>query len=203
MRHARILCIEDDPSIADLLVEVLSEEGYEIVLAASGPEGLARLGERPDLAICDIDLPGFDGLDVLRRARVSPAEGDPVPFVFLTAFAERDNQIEARRLGCDDFVGKPIDFELLLAVIGNVLQRSSVQPGPTGAAAVPAVRLTEREREIIAWVSRGKSSADVAQIVGIAERTVNFHVEKVMRKLDVATRMQATIACIRLGLLEP
>ena len=207
MKTARILCIEDDQTIADLLVEVLSEESFEVVVAASGPEGLARLSERPDAVVCDIDLPGFDGLEILRRARKEAAAsgtaiGGTIPFIFLTAFGQRENQIEARRLGCDDFITKPIDFELLIAVLQNVLQRAPAQ-AQDAASATASTRLTDREREIITWVSKGKSSADVAQIVGIAERTVNFHIEKVMRKLDVTTRMQAAIACVRQGLLGP
>ena len=200
MTRARVLCVEDDPAIADLLVEVLSDEGFAVTVAATGPDGFARLAEEtPDAVVCDIDLPGYDGLELLRRARASA--GPPVPFVFLTAFGRRENQIEARRLGCDDFVTKPVDFELLLAVLANVLQRAAAQDAPPPAAPAPA-GLTAREREILSWVARGKSSADIAQIVGIAERTVNFHVERVMRKLEVSSRMQAAIACVRHGLLE-
>ncbi|GJE59365.1 response regulator transcription factor [Methylobacterium trifolii] len=190
----RILCVEDDEAIAELVHEVLTEAGFAVDLAASGPEGLAKAGDRPDAVICDIDLPGLGGLDLLRSVREAGAQ---VPFIVLTAFGERGNQIEARRLGCDDFVTKPVDFELLLAVLHNVLQRSPHAARPEAAG----VRLTEREREIVTWVARGKSSADIAAIVGISERTVNFHVDRVMRKLAVSTRMQAAIACIRLGLI--
>ncbi|MGU3540501.1 response regulator transcription factor [Methylobacterium sp. A54F] len=217
MSRPRILCVEDDRPIAELIEEVLAEAGFCVTVAGSGPEGLARLAGDWALVICDIDLPGFGGLDLLRRARAGAVPGPLPPFVFLTAFGQRANQIEARRLGCDDFVTKPVDFELLVAVLRNVIQRA---PGPAGrngavqaiepAAGDPApagpatgnVRLTAREREIVTWVSRGKSSADVAQIVGISERTVNFHIENVMRKLGVATRMQAAITCLTQGLIE-
>ncbi len=203
MSEAQILCIEDDPNIAELLVEVLSDEGFRVLIAASGPEGLARLGDRPDAVICDIDLPGFDGFETLRRARAAPSEAASIPFIFLTAFGHRENQIEARRMGSDDFITKPIDFELLIAVLQNVLQRGPTHGTGANLNLGGSLRLTEREREIVTWVSRGKSSADIAQILGIAERTVNFHIEKVMRKLNVATRTQAAIACVRRGLLGP
>ena len=200
MTGPRILCIEDDPAIADLLAEVLSE-AFAVTVVRGGPEGLAGLATRPDAVVCDIDLPGFDGLELLRRARATC--GIAIPFVFLTAFGQREHQIEARRLGCDDFITKPVDFELLLAVLENVLQRASTPARETDAGPLASRRLTEREREILTWVSKGKSSADIAQIVGVAERTVNFHVEKVMRKLDVTTRMQAAILCVQRGLLQP
>lgn len=190
----RILCVEDDAAIAELVQEELTDAGYQVDLARTGPKGQARLGDGHDAIICDLDLPGLSGLDLLRALRAS---GLQTPFVVLTAFSGRENQIEARRLGCDDFVPKPIDFELLLAVLENVLQRSSA---PVQGEA-PGPELTEREREIFTWIARGKSSAEAAGILGISERTVNFHVDRVMRKLGVATRMQATVACVRLGLI--
>lgn len=200
MSRPRILCVEDDPEIADLLAEVLAEEGFAVALAASGPDGLAGLEARPDAVICDIDLPGYSGLDLLRRGR--EAAGGPPPFIFLTAFGGRANQIEARRLGCDDFVTKPVDFELLVAVLRNVLQRAPAR-APERPDPGPAVLLTPREREILTWVSRGKSSAEIAQIVGVSERTANFHIGRVMRKLDVTSRTQAAVLCQSLRLLDP
>ncbi len=190
----RILCIEDDPDIAELTNEVLAEAGFRVDLAITGMQGLARLGEAHDAILCDIDLPGLSGLELLRALRKT---GSRTPFVLLTAFAGRENQIEARQLGCDDFVAKPIDFELLLAVLHNVLQRTAPAVGDTERPT-----LTEREREVLARVVEGKSSVAIAALLGISERTVNFHVDRVMRKLNVATRTQAAITCVRLGLMS-
>lgn len=195
MSPTRILCVEDDREIADLIAEVLAEEGFAVERAATGPEGLARLRARPDAVICDIDLPGFSGLDLLRRAGEA---GAPPPFIFLTAFGGRRNQIEARRLGCADFVTKPIDFELLVAVLRNVLQRAPVRR----TVQEPAVQMTEREREILTLVSRGKSSVEIAQILAISERTTNFHIGNVMKKLNVTSRVQAAVIALSMGLLE-
>lgn len=199
MSRTRILCVEDDREIADLVAEVLIEEGFAVERAASGPEGLARLRTSPDAVICDIDLPGFGGLDLLRRAGEA---GAVPPFVFLTAFGGRRNQIEARRLGCADFVTKPIDFELLVAVLRNVLQRAPVRRAVRRAVREPAVQMTEREREILTLVSRGKSSIEIAQILAISERTTNFHIGNVMRKLNVTSRVQAAVIALSMGLLE-
>jgi DNA-binding NarL/FixJ family response regulator len=200
--EAQILCIEDNPNIAELLVEVLSDEGFRVLIATSGPEGVARLSGRPDAVICDIDLPGFDGFETLRRARAAPSAAASIPFIFLTAFGHRENQIEARRMGSDDFITKPL-ISFLIAVLLNVLQRAPTHATEANLNLGGFPRLTEREREIVTWVSRRKSSADIARILGIAERTVNFRIEKVMRKLNVATRTQAAIACVRRGLLGP
>lgn len=195
MNPTWILCVEDDAEIASLVSEVLIEEGFTVECAPDGPSGLARLSGCPAAVICDIDLPGFDGLELLRRAREA-GSGLP-PFIFLTAYGGRRNQIEARRLGCADFVTKPIDFELLVVVLRNVLQRVQA-PGPSIAS---TIKMTEREREIIALVAQGKSSIDIAQILHISERTTNFHINNVMKKFNVASRVQAAVMALSLGLL--
>lgn len=120
-----------------------------------------------------------------------------VPFIFLTAFSQRTHQLQARQLGCDDYVTKPIDFELLIAIIRHRL--AAAEKGTEKSE----FRLTEREIEVLTWVARGKSSADIATILEISERTVNFHLDNAMRKAGVATRVQAAVKCALLGLIEP
>lgn len=203
MSRSRILCVEDDPEISGLLSEVLTEEGFAVEVAASGPEGWASLDagdERIDAVICDIDLPGYSGLDLLRRGR--DAGTALPPFIFLTAFSGRANQIEARQLGCDDFVSKPIDFELLVTVLRNVMQRTLSRAGDRAKTDGVTLQLTPREREVMSFVSRGKSSAEIARLAGISERTVNYHIERVMRKVSSSTRTQAAVYCASAGLLE-
>jgi len=196
--QSRILCIEDDPGTAELIVEVLEGEGFRITVAADGLAGLTALGDRPDLILCDIDLPDVSGFEILERIRAGNLLPPGVPFIFLTAFSQRVHQIHGRRLGADDYVTKPIDFELLIAIIRNRL----------GSAAEKSVgrtdfKVTERELETLTWAARGKSSADVAVILGISERTVNFHLDNAMRKVGVATRVQAAVKCAMLGIIRP
>jgi DNA-binding NarL/FixJ family response regulator len=106
------------------------------------------------------------------------------------------SHLRARRLGCDDFISKPLDFELLIEILrSRFTSKSRVVP--------PLCMLTDREREIMSWVSRGKSSHDISAILGLSARTVNFHVNNVLQKLGVATRLQAALRCSLLGLIEP
>jgi DNA-binding NarL/FixJ family response regulator len=191
----RILCIEDDPETVELLVEVLGDEGFDPVVARDGREGVAKFGERPNLILCDVDMPHVSGFGVLRQLRESVGPLRHIPFLFITAYGSRDSHLQARRLGCDDFLTKPLDFELLLEIV-----RSRLAQNPL--AATPQFNLTDREIEALTWAARGKSSTDIAVLMKVSERTVNFHINNVIHKLGVATRVQAAIRCALLGLIN-
>ena len=198
MRKPHILCIEDDPGTAELIVEVLEEEGFTVAVAHNGLDGLAALGKRPDLVLCDIDMPDLSGFEVLEHIRQRKLLAPAVPFIFVTAFSQRSYHIQAQQLGCDNFVTKPLDFELLIAIVCNRLAKTASQASDSAQ-----FRLTDREAESLGWVARGKSSADIAVILGVSERTVNFHIDNVIRKAGVATRVQAAVKCALLGLIKP
>src|SRR5262245_55894848 len=194
----RILCIEDDPGAAELIQEVLTDEGFEVTVAPTGLSGLSPLEASPHLILSDIALPDLSGFEVLQRIRSGELPPVNAPFIFVTAFSHRAHQMNARQLGCDDYVTKPIDFELLVAIIRHRLAQAEVRRPDA-----PNFRLTERELEAVTWVSRGKSSADIAVILGISERTVNFHMDNVMKKMGVCSRIQAAVKCAMLGLIKP
>jgi len=191
----KILCIEDDPATSELLAEVLEEEGFEPLLACDGVEGVGKISEGPSLILCDVEMPHMSGFDVLRHLRKSNGQLRNIPFLFITAYGSRESHLLARRLGCDDFLTKPLDFELLVEI---VKRRLAHDPAP---APVP-FELTGREAEALTWVARGKSSADIAVLMHVSERTVNFHINNVIRKVGVATRVQAAIRCALLGLID-
>lgn len=194
-RRPKILCIEDDAATAELLVEVLQDEGFDPIVASDGVEGVARFTERPDIILCDVDMPHLSGFGVLSELRKSAGQLRNVPFLFITAYGSRESHLQARRLGCDDFLTKPLDFELLVEIVRS---RLAQHPGQ----ATPEFALTDREVETMTWVAKGKSSTDIAVLMRVSERTVNFHVSNVIRKLGVATRVQAAIRCALLGLIE-
>ena len=198
MTKPHILCIEDDADTCELLVEVLTGDGFSVSAVQSGLAGLSALDGKPDLVLCDIDLPDVSGFEVLERIRSGSLLSLGVPFIFLTAFSQRTHQIHARQLGCDDYVTKPIDFELLTAIIRHRLSAVAERKADN-----TGLKLTDREVEALTWVSRGKSSADIAVILGISERTVNFHMDNAMRKAGVSTRVQAAVKCAMLGLINP
>jgi DNA-binding NarL/FixJ family response regulator len=121
-----------------------------------------------------------------------------MPFIFLTALGDRDNQLKGRRLGADDYVVKPIDFEILDTIIRARLAK--VARTETWSREID---LSDREVECLTWAARGKSSAEIAQIIGTSKRNVDFHIETACRKLNVATRVQAAVKAVSGRLIEP
>jgi len=195
----KLLCIEDDRETADLIAEEFRERGFEVSLAHDGQAGLAAILKlRPDLVLCDVSMPSVDGFEVLDQLTALAPRFARMPFIFLTALGDRDSQLKGRRLGADDYVVKPIDFEILASIIDTRLAR--VLRAEIWSREVD---LSERELECLTWSARGKSSSEIAQIVATSKRNIDFHIENACRKLDVATRIQAAVKALSGGLIDP
>jgi len=195
----KILIIEDDNETAALITEELRERGFIVNHAKNGKEGFATiLKNTPDLVLCDINMPGMSGFEVLERLiELAPRFGN-MPFIFLTAQTDRENELKGRKLGADDYVTKPVDFEVLGTIITARLTRvarDNIWP--------QRVDLNEREIETLTWAARGKTSAEIAQIMGLSKRTVDFHIDNARTKLGVTTRIQAVVKAAAGKLIEP
>jgi DNA-binding response OmpR family regulator len=120
---AKIVFIEDEAQIRQDIAETLELAGHQVIQAANGVQGLAAiLSEQPDLTISDISMPEMNGHELLCEIRENhPALGD-MPIMFLTARADREDQIVGRSLGADEYLTKPVDFELMLAAINSRLR---------------------------------------------------------------------------------
>ncbi|GAA4609851.1 response regulator transcription factor [Actinoallomurus liliacearum] len=130
-RPIRVLVVDDEPYLADLVATALRYEGFESAVAGTGAEALARVTAlRPDLIVLDVMLPDGSGLDTCRRLR---REGCEAPVVFLTARDATEDKIAGLTVGGDDYVTKPFSLEELIARIRAVLRRTS-RPGGTDAA---------------------------------------------------------------------
>ncbi len=120
---ARILVVEDDPDIAELVALYLQKAGHATERAASGSDGLARVrAEPPDLVILDLMLPGLSGLVVCEAMRADPAVA-AIPIIMLTARAEESDKIAGLELGADDYVTKPFSPKELVARTAALLRR--------------------------------------------------------------------------------
>ena len=123
----RILVVDDDPKIRTVVRRGLAYEGYRVVEAASGEEGLEKAREHlPQLVVLDVMMPGIDGLEVTRRLRAS---GDDVAILMLTARDEVRDRVEGLETGADDYLVKPFNFEELLARVHALLRRRAAPAG--------------------------------------------------------------------------
>ena len=142
----RVLVVEDDEAIADVLRRTLRQEGHEVRASADGVQALRAAEEFvPDLVILDLGLPGLDGVDVCRRLR---AESD-VPILILTARTDLDDRVEGLDSGADDYLVKPFERKELLARMRALMRRRP--PRGSAALVVGDLRLNPDTRE----VSRG------------------------------------------------
>ena len=120
MPRARILVVDDEPTIRDVLASYLRHEGYETITAGDGPSAVeADLRHDPDLLVLDVLMPGYDGLQVMARVR----QRRPVPIVLLTSRTEERDRINGLRLGADDYVVKPFSPREVVARVHAVLRR--------------------------------------------------------------------------------
>ncbi|MFE9674596.1 response regulator transcription factor [Streptomyces sp. NPDC006259] len=162
----RVLVVDDDPTVAEVVSGYLDRAGYQVDVAEDGHSALARAAaHRPDLVVLDLMLPGMDGLEVCRRIRTH----GPVPVIMLTARGDEGDRILGLELGADDYVTKPFSPRELVLRVESVLRRSrpAVAAHPAHAAGVtvdPAARratkngtelsLTLREFDLLAFLLR-------------------------------------------------
>ncbi len=124
----RILVIEDETELRELLGRALKKEGFAVDLCADGTEGLYYATEYPiDLAIIDLGLPGLSGMDIVRKARAAERA---FPILILTARADWQDKVEALELGADDYVTKPFRLEELIARVHALLRRTAGHAAP-------------------------------------------------------------------------
>ena len=148
--ESRILVVDDDPTVAEVVTGYLERAGHTVDLAMDGPAALRAAARcRPDLVVLDLMLPGMDGLEVCRRLRADAAV--PVPVIMLTARGDEDDRILGLEIGADDYVTKPFSPRELVLRVESVLRRArtaSARPGPrmsrSGITLDPAARTVSK-----------------------------------------------------------
>ena len=132
LHRQRVLVIDDDPNVSEVVAAYLEREGCLVEVRADGEAGLeAALADPPDLVVLDLMLPGLDGLEVCRRLQALA----PVPVVMLTAKGDETDRIIGLELGADDYVSKPFSPRELVARIKAVLRRANAPLAPVGPGA--------------------------------------------------------------------
>jgi len=195
----RILCVEPDRESAQRIAQHFNDRHYAVTIVPEGEVALAHIvRDAPEIVVASLNLGAMSGLDLLERAQSMRPRIPPVPFVFLVADEERERQLRDRHLGAGGYVNKPVDLEMLTAAIAAALARRA-----RGNSWPKRPTLGKREVETLTWAARGKTSAEIAQILGLSKRTVDFHIDNARSKLGVATRIQAAIKAATAQLIEP
>ncbi|GAA4007802.1 response regulator transcription factor [Allokutzneria multivorans] len=215
----RVLVVDDDLTVRDVVRRYLELAGHEVELAGDGEEALRMAAERePDLVVLDLMLPGVDGLEVCRRLR----ERSAVPVIMLTARGDEEDRVLGLSLGADDYVSKPFSARELALRVSSVLRRVGPRPVP---AATPALAdgtlrldltarraerdggeltLTGREFDLLAFLmahpGRAYSRADLlAEVWGWEfgdQSTVTVHVRRLREKVEADPAAPARIATV-------
>ncbi len=209
----RILVADDHPVVRDGLVAVLSTQPDFAVAgeAGSGAEAVRKAADlQPDLVLLDLEMPGMDGVEALEQMR---AHDPNVRVIVFTAFDSDDRILAAVQAGAQGYIlkGAPRDqlFEavrvvhaggsLLQPVVASKLLRQvSRRADSTGQPQ----EMTPRESDVLGLLAEGLQNKEIAERLGIAERTVKFHVGSILRKLAVGNRTEAVSTAIQKGLIK-
>lgn len=202
-----VLVVDDDRRLRDLLGRFLGDNGYRVTTAANAAEADTRLSHLVfDAIVLDIMMPGENGFDFARRFRA----GSAVPILMLTARADGKDRINGLELGVDDYLAKPFEPRELLLRLGNILKRTVVADSGQSAArpdfvrfgpfiyglargelrkGEEAIRLTEREREILTALAERPSEVVpreelAAQGSAANDRTVDVQMNRLRRKIE-------------------
>ncbi len=202
----RILVVDDDPTVAEVVARYLVRDGHEVHCVADGHAALRMAAEKvPDLVVLDLMLPGIDGLEVCRRLRARW----PVPIVMLTALGEETDRLVGLETGADDYVTKPFSPRELALRVKSVLRRSRGTLTPSGETTTDGdlvvdtaahevrlggqeISLTAREFDLLAYLMRHPrqafTRADLLEKVWGWEfgdsSTVTVHVRRLREKIE-------------------
>lgn len=196
--------VDDDASFRKATSRLLRHHGYNIAEYESADRFLEKVGERvePGCILLDVRLPGLSGPDLQRRL----AEfGSPFPIVFLTGHGDFPTTVRAVKAGAEDFLIKPVSRDILLDSIGRAIERHKAELAKVGRlrdARALLDTLTPRERQVLAFVARGKMNKEAAYALGITERTIKAHRGRIFEKLHAKTVADLVSMAERLGILS-
>jgi two-component system phosphate regulon response regulator PhoB len=208
MSKAKVLIIEDDRSLAEVVAYNLKQAGYDVLLAHDGQDGLNQAQiKTPDIVILDLMLPVIDGLDVCRRLRADPATRD-ILILMLTAKAEESDELIGFSMGADDYVSKPFSVKVLLERIKALRRRRTADPSSEdvmtchgitvdrmryrATAHGSALNLTRSEFRLLDTLIRQPGrvfqraeliDSALGEDTMVMERTIDVHIRALRRKL--------------------
>jgi NarL family two-component system response regulator LiaR len=209
----RVLIADDHAVVREGLRAFLAlQDDVEVVgEAVDGEEAVAAVARlAPDVALVDLVMPNVDGIEAIKRIRASQA---PTRVIVLTSFADEATMLPAVRAGAVGYLLKDVEPRDLVAAIRTVhdgetllhpaVVRELVREVAGDGREPPAENpLTQREREVLALIARGRANKAIAFELGVAEKTVKTHVSNILGKLGVSDRTQAALYAVREGLVD-
>lgn len=221
-KQTSILVVEDEGAIREGLVDVLVYHKFQVDSAATGPEGLAKaLTGKFDLILLDIMLPGMDGYEICERIRALDREQ---AIIMLTAKTSDDEIVHGLKLGADDYVAKPFSIQQLVLRIEAVIRRSRVgieqarsirlanldidTENLTGQGGDHEIAFTRREIDVLSYLAAHSDRAisreelllkvwGYARNLDIETRTVDIHIAKIRRKIEVDPKAPENLLTVR------
>lgn len=210
-----ILVADDDPGIRLAVRDYLELSGYSVITAKDGEEALSLIQDyHPHLLVSDIKMPRLDGYELVRQVRQRP-EFRLLPVILLTEFGNTKQRIRGYQTGCDLYLPKPFEMEELGAIIRNLLERSQMvqsewqfaqgKSPPSSAAAdngyhhadnnTPSLLqenldLSEREQQVLEWLTKGLSNVEIGQKLHLSPRTIEKYVSSLLRKTNTSNRAE-------------
>ncbi len=200
LRKYKILIIEDELILRENLKELLTIHGYEMLTANDGEHGLETIkAESPDMVICDIRMPKFDGYQLLKEVRNLPETF--MCFIFLSAKVEHEDVRFGMNMGADDYLTKPVNSKDLLAAIQIRLNQrdkllkelsdrinrnlnDKLDMSKDDAEKIIS-RLSKSEVRILYYVAQEKSTQEIAALIYLSPKTVENHRHNISKKLDL------------------
>ena len=206
----RILVIEDEPQMLLGLRDNLELEGYEVITASDGEDGLAKaISTAPDLVVLDITLPGRTGIDLLRDLR---RERPALPVLMLSIHPEEELGVRAVKAGASGYLNKECAADDLvhaiqLIVTGNKyisrrLSERLIEEIQRDTNKPPHETLSDREYEVMALISAGKSMKEVAAALSLSKSTVSTYRVRILDKLNVRSNAEITRYALHHGLVN-
>lgn len=192
-----VYLVDDDPAVLKMLHALVATIGVDVRPFAAAKDFLAAYHPLPcECLVCDLRMPDIDGLGLQKRLQAMT--GAP-PIIFLTGFAEVNVAVEAMKHGAFDFVEKPFSAQALLGKIQSALDLSRARYAQWLEGQALEARLallTPRERSVARHVVDGRSSREIAELLGLSVRTVENHRTRIMEKLHV----ESTVDLVKLFL---
>jgi FixJ family two-component response regulator len=197
-----VFIIDDDQSVLRSLSRVVRQAAYKPLTFSSAESFLAAIENSPTQPAClllDLHMPGMSGLELQSRLATIPAA---CPIVFISGNATIPATVQAIKNGAVTFLAKPFDHDDLLKSIEEALEKHRAQISEltqTGSIHERIASLTDREREVMAWVISGALNKQIAAHLGIVEKTVKVHRARVMEKMQTASIADLVRLCVAAG----